>query len=466
MFMHRIRHATRKHRKVLLIVIIIIAVGIVGSFAVWNSNSANQNQQNTSYADLADQCQEYIASIEPESMEGMEYDAAIELAEYYYTLYSYALYAYYESGDETYNQTSIDAMKSSADYFTYAAENFTYDLESADYDASIENYSNYITAGNLYQGYASMVEEGEEAEALYQSSLESADLWLDHALSVSDADLASADYDTAMDLYNRYTQQYQLKYTLLGDDENADQSAYIAAMENAYAWSGRMLDAYDPNANANEEEGIEGDSPLTQANTLYSIYQERFTLANTIADATGDESYQAEYLANMEAAYTQLETIGQLSEYDMETADASVANEATSLYDTLASLCDEIVAAGGDSSYTALGEQHKQTALEWYTAYIDKGTDYTEAQLSELYTDLADRYMELGQTEKAGEQLKKAAEAYPSFADPLLAYAEYLNEYESTEAAIEALTAGLENMEEGSDDQISVQLAIEEYQGE
>ena len=37
MLMQNIRRSTRKHRKVLIFVVILLAVGLVGSFAVWNS---------------------------------------------------------------------------------------------------------------------------------------------------------------------------------------------------------------------------------------------------------------------------------------------------------------------------------------------------------------------------------------------------------------------------------------------
>ena len=44
MFMQKIRHATYKHRTVLIVVVVLLAIGLVGSFAVWgaaDSPSAN-----------------------------------------------------------------------------------------------------------------------------------------------------------------------------------------------------------------------------------------------------------------------------------------------------------------------------------------------------------------------------------------------------------------------------------------
>lgn len=99
MFMQSIRHATKKHRKVLLAVVILLLLGLVGSFATWNAANrgnigsagsgagATQDQQLANY-------QDYIASLHTQYGDSPDYSGSLTMASAYLQLSSLNLDKY------------------------------------------------------------------------------------------------------------------------------------------------------------------------------------------------------------------------------------------------------------------------------------------------------------------------------------------------------------------------------------
>ena len=104
MFMQDIRRATKKHRTVLLVVVIILMLGLVGSFATWNS-AGQGGRNNFSGGDLTLEQQiaiyeEHISNLQKEFGNDTDYSGSLELARAYMDLSS--LYA------DKYNADSKD----------------------------------------------------------------------------------------------------------------------------------------------------------------------------------------------------------------------------------------------------------------------------------------------------------------------------------------------------------------------
>lgn len=98
MFMQNIRRATKKHRKLLLTVVILLMVGLVGSFATWNSSSQVANGTDGSELTLAQQItayESYVADLLAEHTDP-DYSASLTIASSYLDL-SYLYYNKYNS---------------------------------------------------------------------------------------------------------------------------------------------------------------------------------------------------------------------------------------------------------------------------------------------------------------------------------------------------------------------------------
>lgn len=126
MFMQNIRRATKKHRTLLTVIVILLMVGVVGSFAVWDSRSfQNQTDQDTiSYAEQAEAYKTYIESIEPENVSDAEYADAVNLAQLYSALYQSYIYASYTESDsdlsEQYSASAEEAIAQCIAYYQHA----------------------------------------------------------------------------------------------------------------------------------------------------------------------------------------------------------------------------------------------------------------------------------------------------------------------------------------------------------
>ncbi len=136
MFMQKIRHATTKHRTVLIVVVALLAVGLVGSFAVWGAadSPSTTNTDNMSTMEQIELYESYIAQTLPAEGEQITYDTAGSLAGLYMTLYSLYANAYNETvvedadlGQEYYDK-SIDAAAKAAEYYQLQLDNAAEDV--------------------------------------------------------------------------------------------------------------------------------------------------------------------------------------------------------------------------------------------------------------------------------------------------------------------------------------------------
>ena len=131
MFMQKIRRSTKKNRTILLIIVALLAIGIVGSFAVWNSGDYSMpGATEVTYADMVAQYEQYLAENAPESMEGIDYNTAITMANDYMALAENAGMAAADASTtedgadaaSAYMLTQMDASTEAVDYFKKAIE--------------------------------------------------------------------------------------------------------------------------------------------------------------------------------------------------------------------------------------------------------------------------------------------------------------------------------------------------------
>ncbi len=127
--MQKIRQSTKKHRKLLIVIVVLLMVGVVGSFAVWDSsqNNLGNTTDTLTYAQQADVYKQYIASLEPENITDASYEDALSLAQLCYSLYYYSNYAAnYELEDESeieaYMADASAALEKSALYYQQAID--------------------------------------------------------------------------------------------------------------------------------------------------------------------------------------------------------------------------------------------------------------------------------------------------------------------------------------------------------
>lgn len=392
MFMHRIRRATKKHRKVLFTVIILLAIGVVGAFSVWDSNAG---QGSTSYSAAVSQYEEEIAKLEKKAGDAPTYDQALELAQYYQEMGMYAYYAYMmEGGDMDHYNLYMDSLADCADYYMMAGGLYAKSLESADYDAAIENYSNYLNAASLYSSryYGGNAQEDYDN---YVAAVREADKWLDAAFAASDADVATADYATAYEMYARSQERFQLKLSIMEADGSEDNTAYVEGMKEAYAWISRAMEVYEA------EKGAE-NAELAVALGKYNQSGNKYALSHSIAETADDAEYRAYYEADIQESYELLETVIALKAYDMASADYALAEEACNYYDDLAGIASEAAEATGDASFNDKSVEAEKSAYEWRKAMIEKnGVEMQSATAQEAnnmalyYNQLAGRAQDL-----------------------------------------------------------------------
>ncbi len=129
MFMQRIRHATIKHRKVLIVVVILLAVGLVGSFAVWGAadNPGVNNSSDLSTAEQIELYENYIAQTPVEGEDiyanaGLVADAYMALYSLYGTAYSEVI-AEDSALAEEYQAKALAAAASAAEYYQMQLDN-------------------------------------------------------------------------------------------------------------------------------------------------------------------------------------------------------------------------------------------------------------------------------------------------------------------------------------------------------
>lgn len=243
MFMQKIRHATKKHRTVLIVVVALLAVGIVGTFAVWDSNVASVESDEVSYADMVAQYEEYLKAQLPAEGEEVDFDTANALAEQHMVLSTYAMMAASEASSAAdsaavteYMITRMDAASSAADYFQKALDlapdtmneagkaGILSDLAYAQYYAT-----NYEDARTNFEAAYEMDANIEVVQAYSEflfnvDGLDAVEEMLNAYMgTISDAE--SNEYTTASSLLEYYTSLdalYSAAQDAAKDDEDAE----------------------------------------------------------------------------------------------------------------------------------------------------------------------------------------------------------------------------------------------------
>lgn len=170
MFMTKLRRATKKYRWVLIIIVIALAIGLIGSFATWNSGGGAHGNNNSAEASTLDQIEQIEAYLEqqlPADGEALDYSKANSLADLHMTLANLYNTAYQENSATdanaalTYYATAVDYATKAADYYQTAlaeAPESLNDLGKARLYASQANA--LMTAG-----------DSETAQPLYEQAI-------------------------------------------------------------------------------------------------------------------------------------------------------------------------------------------------------------------------------------------------------------------------------------------------------
>ena len=169
MFMQKIRKSTQKNRTILIIVVAVLTIGLVGSFAVWNSDDYRNE---TGYGEMTTEEQiatyeQYVADATPAAGVEMDYASASSLANYYTQLRS----LYYTASTEyaaTDTAKSTEYYDKSIDAATKAAEYFQFQLDNA--PENMNDYAKALLMGNRASAL-SFTGEMDEARALYEEAV-------------------------------------------------------------------------------------------------------------------------------------------------------------------------------------------------------------------------------------------------------------------------------------------------------
>lgn len=151
MFMQKIRKSTYKHRKVLVVVIALLCVGLVGSFAIWNSDSVSGSGGDTavSAAQQVESYEKYIDENKPAQISDADYAAATNMGSMYVQLSQFCVQAYSETvaSDSAaaagYNERAKTAAATAAEYYQQAIDQAPDTMNEA---AMAQLYSNRATS--------------------------------------------------------------------------------------------------------------------------------------------------------------------------------------------------------------------------------------------------------------------------------------------------------------------------------
>ena len=159
MFMQKIRRMTKKNKKGLIVVVALLTIGLVGSFALWNSNdySSSADSDTMTYAQQAAAYEAYIEGILPDTVDAADYETAYKIALSYadlQTLYlqAYSENAYSEDSDATeedlsaYQEGAFNASAQAAVYFQQAIDNAPETVE----DPAMGQLYTYLGSQLLY----------------------------------------------------------------------------------------------------------------------------------------------------------------------------------------------------------------------------------------------------------------------------------------------------------------------------
>lgn len=262
MFMQKIRRATKKHRKVLTVVVILLLVGLVGSFAVWNSNSmpANANQEAT-YTEQVQAYENYLAEHAPATVAEADYATAYSIAGYYMGLRSACAGAY----QEAYASESEADREAAAQYAARAEE--AVDQAVAYYQQALSQAPEGLNDLGLAQLYAEL-----GTAQLYTVEQEGAKASFEQAIALAPDNVSViSSYANYLYAFEGMTavEPYLTEKLALFEEESEEYSTL--SQQIAYY---QFLDAYNQAMQDNAAEGDGADEPA----------------ANDNADAPADEN--------------------------------------------------------------------------------------------------------------------------------------------------------------------------------
>ena len=280
MFMQKIRRSTKKNRTILIVVVALLTLGIVGSFAVWNSNDYKGDgqgaQTEVSAADRLKQYQDYLLTNAPADKNNIDYSTASTMATQYMTLVSYASEAASEanaSGDSVamtgYMKTLQDAAKEAAEYYQKSLDLAPDTLNDAGkaalmadmahaqyYSNDVENArTNFAAAYELaptiavVQGYS---------EFLYGvDGLEAAETFLNSYMDTIE-DKESTDYTTAKSLLDYYGALDKLYNGASEESAEGEDGLYSIDMDNL---TEGVSDMVEDQTTGDDQPYTEGEAP-------------------------------------------------------------------------------------------------------------------------------------------------------------------------------------------------------------
>jgi tetratricopeptide (TPR) repeat protein len=212
-FMQKIRRATKKHSKLLIVIVVLLAIGLVGSFAVWGSDrGAYSGGDNISIAEQISQTEAYIAEYEPGQDQQIDFSTASSMASMYMQLLQF-----YYSGANEIAATDPAAANAYMDKLTVAA------TKAADYyQKQLElapDTLNDFGRAQILAGKASAlfyIDGMDEAKSLYEEalnlapeSLEIAVGYLSLIYNIDGLDAAQDYADQYMALVGEESESYQ-----------------------------------------------------------------------------------------------------------------------------------------------------------------------------------------------------------------------------------------------------------------
>ena len=251
MFMQKIRKSTQKNRTILIIVVAVLTVGLVGSFAVWNSDDYSQETGQVSITDRIAAYENNIAENAPAEGEDVDFSKAASMG----NLYDELRTLYYQAAMEVYSTDSDQAdayYAKSVDAAAKAAEFYQIKWDKAD-----ENLNAYGRAQILGKRAVALSYTGdnETARELYLQALElspeNAEVATNYVAFIygtDGIDAAQAYADSYMAMFEEGSEQYvQMQQAI----------AYYQSMEEFYAQLSELQN--EENSDGTADDGTADD---------------------------------------------------------------------------------------------------------------------------------------------------------------------------------------------------------------
>gem|GEM_PF-2235796 len=392
MFMQDIRRATKKHRKVLLAVVVLLMVGLVGSFATWNSGGRSGTNPGGTDVNgeptLDQQITSYLSLI-----------ATLEEDAYDYSSFLNVAYSYMELGDLYMNKYSDETGKIP-------------ELDPPVYDEE----------GNVVPLAPAQEAARAAREAEYNAAYAAAEIWLDG--SRNSAGWAREYYQRALD--------------------NAPEGLNDAAIAEIKAG---QADACDMQGDVEAAAAFRREAnSLRIAASLNNIS----SLKAAAADYMGYLNVAYAYM-ELSGLYQGNLSSGDEAE-DSKTQDALTASAASAIeyyQKALDNAPEEIVDAAKAEIKLGQAEAcYMQTELEKALTYVEEAYSLTPEN-TQLLMVQASLHSELDRKDKAKELYQKARLLEPEDINIAVTYAEFLFYSDSNDAGIAELKAYRDSLPEG-----------------